>query len=637
MIEPKFKKIIGLTVAGLLISSVASAQPICPIDAVKPKEVASLEEFKKIPIMDQGRIKPIDTYARNLLLQFSGRRSFGRKPAVEWLARLLFAPQMTFGNKVFLINNPQIPMALGIEPDSKRRYSYAQLEPGSHKLQELAVAAAGTDPKNRTVVEKEILRVFHNLQLFTELTRVFTFAFPHQDFGISSPEILTLLDLPQEQKGQYSFLDVALSADQMNEHMETLQSKKPSAWSETEKQVTQLVGNLYYWSAHHANLPLTIVPSLGKDDEIWLSPWDTISNGFSDPVIREEISLLRDLPVHYWNGKQLQFDAAAYAFSRSIASRVNPARAKHLERLPMEVHYNHLNLFSIAKLFYLAAIFAFLFSLLFPRRIIYGIGISAVLLGFLAHLYALILRILIMGRPPVTHLYETFIFVSFFCVLLGLLIEIRNKKWLGILVAGVSGLVFLMIADKFNAEGDSMRMLVAVLDSNFWLGTHVLTITIGYAGCCLAGILGHVYILQALVHRKNKKLLNATQKNILGLLGFGLTLTFLGTALGGIWADQSWGRFWGWDPKENGALLIILWCAMIFHAKIGRMIGPVGVAAGSVLGLIVVMWAWFGVNLLNVGLHSYGFMSGIAHALIIYVIAEVLFLSVTVPLIKKRS
>jgi len=201
-----------------------------------------------------------------------------------------------------------------------------------------------------------------------------------------------------------------------------------------------------------------------------------------------------------------------------------------------------------------------------------------------------------MARPPVTNLYETFIFVGFIAVLLGIIIELIHKQWLGILVSSVCGIVLLFISAKFSAEGDTMKMLVAVLNSNFWLGTHVLSITTGYAGCCVAGIVGHLYIIQRLFKPKAKKLLNSTYRNLVGALLFGLMMTFLGTMLGGIWADQSWGRFWGWDPKENGALLIVIWCAMIFHARVANLIGPLGMAVGSVLGIIVVMWAWFGVN-----------------------------------------
>jgi ABC-type transport system involved in cytochrome c biogenesis permease subunit len=182
-----------------------------------------------------------------------------------------------------------------------------------------------------------------------------------------------------------------------------------------------------------------------------------------------------------------------------------------------------------------------------------------------------------------------------------------------------------MIADKYALEGDTMGMLVAVLDSNFWLAVHVTTITMGYAGCCAAGVAGHVYILQMLFNTGREKL-RSTYKSLYGLLAFGLIFVFIGTITGGIWADQSWGRFWGWDPKENGALMVVLWCALLFHARLGGIIKELGMAAGSVISIIMVMLAWFGVNLLGVGLHSYGFSSGAFMKLFIYILIETAFL-----------
>jgi ABC-type transport system involved in cytochrome c biogenesis permease subunit len=143
-----------------------------------------------------------------------------------------------------------------------------------------------------------------------------------------------------------------------------------------------------------------------------------------------------------------------------------------------------------------------------------------------------------------------------------------------------------------------------------------------------------VYLLQA-VFKKDKKLLESTYYTLAGMLGLALTLTFLGTNLGGIWADQSWGRFWGWDPKENGALMIVLWTAMLFHARIAQWIGPKGLAVGAVLGTIVVVWAWFGVNLLSIGLHSYGFTAGVATSVAVYVVCEIIFVSIMMAILRK--
>jgi hypothetical protein len=146
-----------------------------------------------------------------------------------------------------------------------------------------------------------------------------------------------------------------------------------------------------------------------------------------------------------------------------------------------------------------------------------------------------------------------------------------------------------------------------------------------------------MYLIQLVREPKNTAGLTATYRILLGTLGFGLTMTFLGTNLGGIWADQSWGRFWGWDPKENGALLIVLWCAILFHAKIAKLIGPRGLAIGAGAGIIVVMWAWFGVNLLSIGLHSYGFTSGLATNLAVYFVLQIIVLTVLGMLANRES
>jgi ABC-type transport system involved in cytochrome c biogenesis permease subunit len=220
------------------------------------------------------------------------------------------------------------------------------------------------------------------------------------------------------------------------------------------------------------------------------------------------------------------------------------------------------------------------------------------------------------------------VFVSWVSAVLGLLLERSTRKGYGLLVGAVSGLFLLLLSGKHD-QGDTIGVLVAVLNSNFWLTTHVITISLGYAGFCVAGVMGHFHILQYLANRNATAKLEAQRKMVYATMAFGLIFAFIGTILGGVWADQSWGRFWGWDPKENGALLIVLWGSILFHAKLGKMIGPLGVSMGSVFGIIVVMMAWFGINLLGVGLHSYGFTSGVANSLAAYVAAEMAFMGVT--------
>src|ERR1700758_5817327 len=153
------------------------------------------------------------------------------------------------------------------------------------------------------------------------------------------------------------------------------------------------------------------------------------------------------------------------------------------------------------------------------------------------------------------------------------------------------------------------RCCARVLDTNVWLATHVVVVTLGYSATFLAGLLGIIFILRGLVSRSfSVDLAKSLSRMTYGVVCFATLFSLVGTILGGIWADQSWGRFWGWDPKENGALLIVLWNAVILHARWGGMIRERGLMAMAVFGNIVVSLSWFGVNMLGVGLHSYGFM-----------------------------
>ena len=170
-----------------------------------------------------------------------------------------------------------------------------------------------------------------------------------------------------------------------------------------------------------------------------------------------------------------------------------------------------------------------------------------------------------------------------------------------------------------------MEMMEAVLDTNFWLATHVTCVTLGYTATFLAGFLGILYIILGLfttVLEKGGSTMLA--KMIYGVVCFATLLSFTGTVLGGIWADQSWGRFWGWDPKENGALLIVIWNALILHARWGGLVKQRGMAQLTIGGNIVTSWSWFGTNMLGVGLHSYGFMPAALVWLLVFAVSQLL-------------
>ena len=130
----------------------------------------------------------------------------------------------------------------------------------------------------------------------------------------------------------------------------------------------------------------------------------------------------------------------------------------------------------------------------------------------------------------------------------------------------------------------------------------------------------------------------ALAKMVYGIVCFATLFSFTGTVLGGIWADQSWGRFWGWDPKENGALIIVLWNATILHARWGGMVRERGIMNMAIFGNIVTSFSWFGVNLLNIGLHSYGFTDEGFIWLLVFVSSQVILIGLgLIPLEHWRS
>jgi ABC-type transport system involved in cytochrome c biogenesis permease subunit len=613
----------------LLFILPVGADPVPAQDA--PAQWGSLSSFERIPILFGGRVMPIDSYARNVLLQFSGRRTLGRKPsapASAWLAQTFFAPEQATSHPIFLINHPDVAQALGLEPEEKRRYALDQLHPALDKLETLAGAARALEEDARSPVETEILRLYQNVGYFSQLLRCFQFALPIPGLRIQDDVLRKRLNLPEGR--EITYLDLFQRADVLQDLLTGTLETEPSDWTPTEQQAFRLSSILYHGARGNRNLEVTMVPADPHGQQLWMSPWDALSLDPRDTGLRNALISWGRMANAYRSGRQTDFDQAAGAYRQFAESRIKDDRAR--SHLDVEVAYNRYALFSRAGWLYGFAFLVSFLGFVTERRWLSLAGAGLAALGLGPHCAGIVMRMMIMGRPPVTNLYATFLFVGAVCVGLGLLVEALQRNGLGQVAASFSGLSLLLVAERFFDDGDTLHRVVAVLDSNFWLSTHVITITIGYAGCVVAGFIGHIYLLQTAFAPADTGRRAASYRAMIGLLAFGLTFSFLGTMLGGVWADHSWGRFWGWDPKENGALLIVLWCAILFHARLGRLIGDVGMAAGCVIGVVVVLMAWLGVNLLSVGLHSYGFTSGWAGGFFAAVAFEVVFVTVLGPL-----
>jgi ABC-type transport system involved in cytochrome c biogenesis permease subunit len=551
-----------LTIVAVMLAAVLGAA-----DAATPVPSAGdlssiVKEASRILIRDNGRIKPLATYARYTLFSLSGQYSCAGLSAIEWLCKLLFSPETARDYPVFLINNPETADALGIAPQKKRRYTHRQLEPAFVRLDTESHSATETDPASRSSVENELLRTAAGVRKHHDLAGIFSADTLYTSQHIRGNTRFDIIPLPEN--GMLRWYDPA-----------ALQLRQ------------------------------------GKGDS-------------GDPALDALVRAYRD------------FNRGSYTACAGDLRTFNAEVARRLERngvrspVSLELLYNAADPFSAARLAYFIALLLLTAGLAGRSRFWPRTGGVLVAAGFLMHAAGIFLRVLIMHRAPVTTLYETFVFVGWMSVLLGLVMEAFQRKGYGIFVASCTGTLFLSIAGKFGAEGDTMGALAPILNNNFWLSTHIITVSMGYAGCFAAGVLAHLFLIQKLFLRLPADRTAPLAGSLYATLAFGLTFTVIGTVLGGLWAEQAWGRFWGWDPKENGALLVILWCAIVLHARAAGSVRETGLAFGAVIGLMIVMLAWVGVNLLGIGMHAYGRAYGFttlgARLLFSVLVIEALFL-----------
>ena len=502
-------------------------------------------DVRDIPLQDEGRIKPLDTFAQNHLLAFYGKRSIKEMnlSATDWILNLILDPQNGKEQKIFNIRNPEVVSSIYLDWSTEHKYSFNEILPGLSNQAVLINMINQKPSANRTVFEKQLLELNNNALRFEE---------------ISYLKAMKLLP-PDE---------------------------------------------------------------ISKTDE-WSSPLEFIVNGRSPEPHQDAIlNALQQYLAGRLAGQEASMQSAMANYKAALL--MVPGELFDITVLKKETWMNRVNLFYTSVGLYLFAFILLGLSWMIQPLLLKRASYALLILGFLFHAYGIYLRMHIMGRPPVSTLYESVIFVAFIVILFAIILEYFRRDGLGIFVGTVSGSIFHYIGFGYSADGDTLGMLVAVLNSNFWLATHVTTITMGYGASLVAGFIGHLYLVQAIRQPENKSNLKSIFNNLFGITLIALFFTLFGTILGGIWADQSWGRFWGWDPKENGALLIVLWQLMMVHMRLSGLAKPAEFALGMALNNIIVALAWFGVNLLQVGLHSYGFDDGVARNLFIFIALELI-------------
>ncbi|MFT7676516.1 MAG: ABC-type transport system involved in cytochrome c biogenesis permease subunit [Planctomycetota bacterium] len=588
-----------------------------------------------LPVQESGRIKPLSTVAGFRLLKMNGKRSLkveGLAPedkldAMGWLLDLMLFPGQAGHYACFKVDDWDLVTSIGVGAKMKRRawFSYEELAQGREALRAKAVKIYEKEQARIKLgrEDRQVMGLWRNLTDYESLSMTLSFA--SADLSLDSCESMRAL-WPE---GGTGAAQVVAKAPELMALFDSLRNKDEAAVRDQEQLVRladQLERLIQMVSGGLGLFP----PAQDAESAEWLDAGAVMALAVDgDPAaasLLDSLTKLQEVEQSKQDAKA--FTAALQAANGSLAARAE-ARGEYskvsMERSFYAVDYFYKSLLLFGLAFLMCAISWMVKPGKFLLMGIWGPAILAEL--FLVA--GIVMRCILRSRPPVSTLYETILFITASAVLVGMIAEKLNPKRMALSVVVVLGLMGMFLAGKYELKeaataGDTMPSLVAVLDTNFWLATHVTCITLGYAAGLLASALAHVWLVMWAFGKKrtNPKAMRDLLRTLYGVLCFALLFSVVGTILGGVWANESWGRFWGWDPKENGALLICLIQIAILHARLTGMIKHLGLVLSTIFGGMVVAFSWWGVNLLGVGLHSYGFTDGVAGALNSFYVME---------------
>ena len=536
------KFILGL-VLGIIIF-------ILPISQFQP---STLESVQNIPVQLDGRKKPLDTVARETVIQIHGKANYqaangDKLDYLDTYLSLWFNTRDWNEEPLILFNYRPLKTQLGLDEEQKY-FSFGELARSPLGSTILAAKEKQAAEIDLTRDEREALTIEERLAL---------------TIATVGSDRLPLVPHPMDIKGKW--LDILSTAE-------------------------------YYSQSAAKKI---------QQDYLNLKQAYRQGNPEVDAMARE---LKQDLGT--------------------LSPQIYPQTAT----MQKEVKFYHFHFFAKAWMLYVLGFSLMLAVLWINSFDFYWSGLGIFSAGLITHGYGFISRMQIAGRPPVTNMYESVIWVSFGIVAIALLFEFIHKAKYYLLAAAPLSILCLLLADSLPAVLDSsISPLVPVLRDNFWLSVHVPTITLSYAGFALAYGLGHIILGNYLFAPQTKARIRSLSKWNYGVLQAGVLLLTTGIILGGIWAHFSWGRFWGWDPKETWALIALMCYVVPLHGRLVGWLADFGMAVTSVVSFNAVLMAWYGVNfVLGTGLHSYGFADGGSELVVAsFVAMDLLFVAIAV-------
>ncbi len=409
------------------------------------------------------------------------------------------------------------------------------------------------------------------------------------------------------QRRRFSFRELLENRrfQELVEHGHALQ-RADDELPELEKEALATYARLERAASIMSGEDLTIVPRVRADGS-WTTPREL--EGSEDETLRAIYQGFADLSAAYRAGNADAFGRTADRLGELLRS-VDPAAYPEAAALERELLYNRLNAFGWAWKLYLLGFLTLLFTGFAKRRVGYRAGMLLLTLGLAFHTAGIALRWQIAGRAPVSDMYESLLFMGWGILVIGMGLELYLRRSYFGLPAGLMGFLALLFAETLPLDS-SINPLAPVLANTSWLAIHVMTIMLSYSAFALAMAMGHVILGLQFFRPGKGELLSTLSTLLYKTLQVGLVFLAAGIAFGAIWANESWGRYWGWDPKETWSLITFFAYLSIVHARFAGWIHHFGLAVTSIAGFLAVIMTYYGVNfILGAGLHSYGFSSG---------------------------
>ncbi len=579
----------------------------------EPKDGWHWREFGRLPVVLNGRVKPLDTVARTSLLVIHGKQTLREPgqaadqpstPAIEWLAQVLFDASKADERKVFVIHDPEVVGLLGQQrAEDETKFSFSELRPHFREISSAYQLAEPVEAKTRTQFQQHLIELYHQLLLFQSLKNTLQ---PEDspDFAAEVQHYLAAIG-----PGQAAL------------------AKRDAKQPYDEAAFNEFISFASRYKDLDSTGNFLAIPLIDPSKDEMRTDWDKMGLSLAKSSATGELHPVAADYIKLGSACRAGDTAAFNATLGELTSWMGAHYAPEMTKTARETFFNRYQPFYQAMVLWVAVFILACISWAFPPGMLGRAALYLGIFAFAVHTSGLVFRVYLQDYPPVTNLYSAAVVVGWGAAFIGLVVEFFYRNAMGTAIASVVGFCTLLVAHHLSLGGDTMEMMQAVLDSNFWLSVHVPTIVLGYSATFAAGAVGLIYIFRGVL----TKGLTPQRAASLGKIGYGIVcfatlLSFTGTVLGGIWADQSWGRFWGWDPKENGAALIVLWNAIILHTRWAGHIRERGMMVMTVGGNIVTAWSFFGTNLLGVGLHSYGFTSEGAKWLWLFMGSQVFFI-----------